>query len=63
LRDLLTAVGLVLVLEGAAYALFPGGVRRLLEVARATPEDRLRIGGMAAAAIGLVLVWAVRRLG
>ena len=63
LRDLLTAFGLVLVLEGAAYALFPGRVRRLLEAAQAAPEDRLRIAGVVGAAIGLVVVWAVRRLG
>ena len=62
MRDLLTAFGLVLVLEGAAYALFPGGIRRLLEAARTTPEDRLRVGGVVAAVIGLGLVWAVRRL-
>ena len=58
----MTALGLVLFLEGAVYALFPGGIRRLLEAVRTTPEDRLRIGGLAAAAAGLVLVWLARAM-
>ncbi|MBI4182862.1 MAG: DUF2065 domain-containing protein [Proteobacteria bacterium] len=60
MRDLITALGLALVIEGAVYALFPDRMRRLiLEVSR-QPSAALRIGGLAAAVLGFVIVWLMR---
>ena len=60
MNDLLVALGLVLVLEGVAYAAFPGGMKRMLVEMLAQPEARLRTAGLVAAFAGLALVWLVR---
>ena len=60
MEDVLLAVGLVLALEGALYALFPDGMRRALAMAVALPPDQLRIAGLVAALLGVGLVWLVR---
>ncbi len=60
MSDLLTALGLVFVIEGAIYALFPEGMKRMMTMVLAQPSSILRVTGLAAAAIGLVIVWLVR---
>ncbi len=58
--DLLVAVGLVFVIEGLLWALFPGYGVRMIEVVRTIPLRTLRLTGAAAVAIGLAIVWLVR---
>ncbi|WP_448188874.1 DUF2065 family protein [Azospirillum sp. sgz301742] len=58
--DLLTALALVLVIEGALYALFPTGMRRVIEQALTIPEPQMRAAGLAATALGVGLVWLLR---
>ena len=60
MTDLLTALALVLVIEGALYALFPSGMRRMIEQALAIPESQLRAAGLGAAVAGVALVWLIR---
>lgn len=60
MRDLLTALALVLVIEGVLYAAFPAAMRRAIEAALALPESTLRIAGLAAAVVGVAAVWAIR---
>jgi len=57
------ALGLVLIVEGLAYALAPSLVEQLLEALRQMPVEARRTLGLGAMAIGLVLVWAARTLG
>lgn len=59
--DLWAALGLVLVIEGVLYAAAPGGMKRMMAVAQAVPEGILRAGGLAAAALGVGVVWLVRQ--
>ncbi len=59
-HDLAVAFGLVLVIEGAVWALAPGLGRRLLDVAAKTPESKLRLTGAAAVAAGVLVIWLVR---
>ena len=61
MKDLLTALALILVIEGVIYALFPEGMKRLALRTTRTPDQSLRIGGLIAAILGVVLVWALRR--
>jgi uncharacterized protein len=61
MRDLLTALALILVIEGVVYALFPELMRRLAARTTQTPGQALRIGGLVAAFLGVVLVWLLRR--
>jgi uncharacterized protein YjeT (DUF2065 family) len=60
MEDALLALGLVLTLEGALYALFPDGMRKMMASALALAPDHLRIAGLAAAFLGVALVWLVR---
>jgi uncharacterized protein len=61
MRDFGTALALVLVIEGILYALAPDWMRRLAVRAATVPPRTLRGAGLAAACIGVVLVWLVRR--
>lgn len=60
LVDLVTALGLVLVIEGLLLALIPGVLRRMVEVVASQPADALRIGGVISVAIGVAIVWLAR---
>ncbi len=60
MSDLLTALALVLVLEGLCYAVAPDGMRRVAALAAATPPGQLRTAGLVAAALGVGLVWLIR---
>jgi len=55
-----TALGLVLVIEGLLYALVPGQLRRMLTAMERLSDDQLRLGGLAAVAIGVLIVFVVR---
>ena len=61
MRDLWTALALVLVIEGALYALFPEGMKRVAARALLVPPQAMRFAGLAAACVGVALVWLVRR--
>ncbi|MDX5362330.1 MAG: DUF2065 domain-containing protein [Alphaproteobacteria bacterium] len=60
MSDLLAAFGLMLVIEGALYALFPGLPRRVIALVAATPEETVRRLGLGVAVAGVALVWLVR---
>ena len=60
MTDILAAVGLLLVLEGALYALFPEFMKRMAAQAQVIPGDTLRTVGAVAAGFGVALVWMVR---
>jgi uncharacterized protein YjeT (DUF2065 family) len=60
MRDLGTALALVLVIEGILYAAFPEGMIRAAQQAAHVSPQVLRITGLSAACIGVVLVWLLR---
>jgi uncharacterized protein len=57
------ALGLVLVVEGLAFALAPSRIDELLELLRRMPLETRRLIGLAAVAAGVVLVWIARSMG
>lgn len=61
MEDLLAAFGLVLVIEGLLYAAAPERMKRMAAAIQPVPPGALRIGGVAAALLGLGVVWLVRR--
>lgn len=61
MTDFLIAIGLVLMIEGLILAAFPNRVRDALETMRVTPDQQLRLVGLAAAIVGLALIWWMRR--
>ncbi|WP_276716387.1 DUF2065 domain-containing protein [Pseudooceanicola nitratireducens] len=60
---LILAFGLVLILEGLAYALAPSLVERLLQALRDLTLDQRRLLGLSAVTLGVLLVWLARALG
>jgi uncharacterized protein YjeT (DUF2065 family) len=58
--DGLTAVGLVLVIEGLVLAATPEGAKRAWAMLIARPPGVLRGFGLGAMAAGVLLVWFVR---
>jgi uncharacterized protein YjeT (DUF2065 family) len=60
-RDLWTALAMVLVVEGVLYALFPQAMKRLMAQMLSVPPSALRIAGLAAACIGVAFVYLARR--
>jgi uncharacterized protein len=61
MRDLWTALALVLVIEGILYALFPEGMKRIAARSMTVPPQALRAAGLFAACAGVALVWLLRR--
>ena len=60
LTDLLTALALILVIEGVLYALFPSAMMRLMTKVLELPPSALRAGGLVSAVTGVFLVWLMR---
>jgi len=63
MATILLAIGLVLVIEGLVYALAPWLIDSMLETLRDLSLDQRRIAGLAALALGVVLVWGAKALG
>jgi uncharacterized protein YjeT (DUF2065 family) len=60
--DLVAALGLALAIEGILLASFPDAMKRAMMDAAGTPRDRMRLVGIVSAVIGVLVVWAARRL-
>lgn len=60
LGDLITAIGLAFVIEGLAFLAFPDGVRRMMTVVAASPNQQMRVAGVISAVLGLIVVWIAR---
>ncbi len=58
--ELVTALALVLVIEGALYALFPEGMKRMVSEVLKLPSSMLRNAGLIAAIVGVGIVWLVQ---
>ena len=57
------ALGLVLIVEGLAYALAPSLVERMLEALRAIPDAARRQVGALGIVSGMILVWIAFAIG
>ncbi|MBW4710239.1 DUF2065 domain-containing protein [Roseobacter sp. YSTF-M11] len=63
MSTLLLALGLVMIVEGLAYALAPSLIERMLEALRAMPESAVRQVGLLIVVSGLILVWLAWQMG
>ncbi|MBR7159070.1 MAG: DUF2065 domain-containing protein [Alphaproteobacteria bacterium] len=61
MTELGIAFGLVLVLEGISYALFPEAMRKAVQEVMKLPAEKLRTIGICAALLGLAIVWIFKR--
>ncbi len=60
MTDLLVALGLVMVIEGLLYALFPEGMKRMMQLLLTLPSEQVRSAGLVFAVIGVGIVWLLR---
>lgn len=60
LLQIAIALALVLVIEGALYALFPRAMKNMLAQAMSMPESTLRGVGLASAIAGVFIIWLLR---
>ena len=60
MSDLWVGLALVLVIEGALYALFPDAMKRAVMSIADMPAAILRNAGLVAAVVGVAIVWLVR---
>lgn len=60
MTDLLVALGLAMVIEGLLYALFPEGMKRLMQRLLMLPSEQVRSAGLVFAAVGVGVVWLLR---
>jgi uncharacterized protein len=58
--DFVTAIGLVLVIEGIIYGGLPFLAKRLAAAVLSMPEQVMRIAGLCSVVAGVVIVWLVR---
>ena len=55
------AIGLLLVIEGLLYAMFPSAMKSMLNTMRDLPITKLRFGGLIFALLGFIIVWYIKR--
>jgi uncharacterized protein len=61
MSNLVVAIGLIFAIEGIIFAAFPLGAKRAMAAALDIPDGRLRIAGLAAAIVGVAIVWLTRQ--
>jgi uncharacterized protein len=61
MSELVTAVGLVLVIEGLVYAAAPARLKNMLARVEQVPDEALRMGGVIAVGVGVAIIWLARQ--
>tara|TARA_B110000014_G_C19781597_1_gene406382 strand:- start:278 stop:469 length:192 start_codon:yes stop_codon:yes gene_type:complete len=61
MKELITAIGLLLFIEGILYALFPSKMKNMLKILDKLPINQLRITGLFFALVGFIIVWYLKR--
>ena len=60
MKELITAFGLFLFIEGIIYALFPSKMKNMLKKMETIKDSQLRTGGLIFAIIGFFIVWYIK---
>ena len=60
MSDFLAALGLVFVIEGLIFAVFPEAAKRAMTSVLETPDVSVRLIGVGSAVVGLIIVWLAR---
>lgn len=60
MKDFLTALALAAAIEGLLYSAMPAAMQRMNAQVALLPQTALRIAGLAAAVLGVGVVWAIR---
>ena len=60
MKDLITAIGLLLFIEGLIVAMFPSRIKNMLKVIENMSENKLRYSGLFFLLIGFIIIWYMR---
>jgi len=60
MKDLISALGLLLFVEGLFFAIFPTRIKNMLKAIEKIPENRLRSGGVFFLILGFLIVWYIK---
>ena len=55
----LGSIGLLLIIEGLLYAVFPNRMKSLINKMTEMSNENLKWGGIASARLGLMIMWTV----
>ena len=61
LQIILGSLGLLLIIEGLLYALFPNRMKNMIRSMLEMNNDTLKWGGLASAIVGLLMLWTAVR--
>ena len=61
MKELGIAIGLLLVIEGLLYAMFPSAMKNMLNHMKDLPATKLRLGGLIFAFLGFIIIWYIKR--
>ncbi len=60
MKDLITAIGLLLFIEGFIVAMFPSRIKNMLRMIENIPNNKLRSTGILFLLIGFIIIWYIR---
>ena len=61
IQFILGALGLLLIIEGLLYALFPNRMKNMIRSILEMNNDTLKWGGLASAIVGFLMLWTAVR--
>ena len=61
IQFILGALGLLLIIEGLLYALFPNRMKNMVKSILEMNNDTLKWGGLASAILGFLMLWTAVR--
>ena len=60
MKELIVAIGLLFVIEGLLYSIFPEQMKGMMEKMKSIPASNLGTGGLFFALIGFIIVWSIK---
>jgi len=60
MKDLISALGLLLFIEGLFFAIFPARIKNMLKIIEKIPETKLRSTGVFFLILGFLIVWYIK---
>ena len=61
MQFILGSLGLLLIIEGLLYALFPNRMKNMIRFMLEMNNDTLKWGGLASAIVGFLMLWTAVR--
>ena len=61
MSDIITAIGLLLFIEGLAFAIFPSRIKNMLKMIENISENKLRGMGFFFLLVGFLIVWYIKK--